>query len=90
MLSKNYEDITRRLSNENAELRECLKHLQKELFDIVDLKTEIYIKRYKAEFGGSSSEIENEEGLRHEIERIREEVFNLPFEESSRELIRKF
>ena len=43
------------------------------------------MKRYRAEYGGSTnSEFENEEALRHDIERIREELFNLPFEESGK------
>ena len=50
MIAKNQEEIQRRLSDENSELKECLKQLQRELFDIVDLKSEIYMKRFKAEF----------------------------------------
>ena len=63
------------------------------MFDIVKLKSDIYIKRFKAEnfkaddpmFNTSSEEI-----LKHEIEKIRENIFNLPFEETGREIIHKF
>ena len=51
MISKNQDEILRRLSDENAEIKECLKALQRELFEIVDLKSEIYMKRYRAEYG---------------------------------------
>ena len=34
--------------------------------------------------------MENEEVIKHDIERIREELFNLPFEESGKEIIMKF
>lgn len=68
--------------------------MQRELFDIVDLKTEIYMKRYKAECsnleGNSTGYYDNEEIIRNEIERIREDIFNLPFEESGKEIIAKF
>lgn len=30
-------------------LKDCLRQLQKELFDIVDLKSDIYKRRYRAE-----------------------------------------
>ena len=62
--------------------------MQRELFDIVDLKSEIYLKRMRAE--GVNEDEEREGVIRHEIERIREELFNLPFEESGKEIIQKF
>ena len=71
-------------------MRECLKELQKELFDIVELKTEIYQKRHTAEYGHPNPDYENEETVKHEIEKIREELFNLPFEQAGTEIIQKF
>ncbi len=56
MIAKNQEEIQRRLCEENTELKDCLKQLQKELFDIVDLKSDIYLKRFRAEFPFSNSE----------------------------------
>lgn len=91
MISKNQDEIMKRVCDENAELKECLKQLQREMFDIVDLKTEIYMKRYRAEFNQTGqNEYDNEEIIKHEIDRIREELFNLPFEESGKEIICKF
>lgn len=81
MIAKSQEEIYKRLSEENMELKECMRALQKELFDIVDFKSEIYMRRHKAEYGQSPSyEFDNEEVLRSDIEKIREELFNLPFE----------
>jgi len=45
MIAKSQEDIYKKLCVENMELKECLKQLQKEIFDIVDFKTEIFVKR---------------------------------------------
>ena len=56
----------------------------------MDLKTDIYMKRCKAEYGQTANEFDNEEALRHDIEKVREELFSLPFEESGKEIIAKF
>lgn len=53
------------------------------------------MKRNKAEYGqqlngGQQYEFDSEEMLRADIEKIREELFNMPFEESGREIIGKF
>jgi len=87
MVTKGSEEIYNKLCEENSELKTCLKSLQRELFDIVDLKTDIYVKRYRAELG---KELESEDQIKHEIERIREELFNQPFEEAGREITAKF
>jgi hypothetical protein len=88
MIAKSQEEIYKRMSDENLELKDCLKQLQKEIFDIVDFKSEIYMKRSKAEY--QQYEFDSEEMLRADIEKIREELFNMPFEESGREIIGKF
>ena len=49
MISKSQEDSYKRISTENHELKDCLKMLQREMFDIVKLKSDIYTKRFKAE-----------------------------------------
>ena len=87
MITHSQEKREADLSNQNNDLRECLKKLQKELFDIVDLKTSIYINRGKAERG---ADFDCEEALRSDIERIREELFDLPFQEVSKQLADKF
>jgi hypothetical protein len=89
MIVKGNEDNMRRLTEENHSLRNCLKDLQKELFEIVEFKKETFMKRYKAE-RGLSIDYENEEVVRHEIERIRDDIFNLPFEEAGRDIVQRF
>lgn len=93
MISKSQEEAYKRVSSENQELKECLKSLQREMFDIVKLKSDIYIKRFKAENFKADDPLCNtssEEILKHEIEKIRDSIFNLPFEETGREIIHKF
>jgi hypothetical protein len=87
MISRSQDDIVRRICDENAELKDCLKALQKEMFDIVDLKTTIYKNRIEAELNGEASPFD---AVRHDLERIREELFGLPFEQAGRELVLKF
>jgi hypothetical protein len=86
----------RRICDENNELKECLKALQKEMFDIVDLKSAIYRNRFEAELsvlGGTSAGQDGSQPfdmVRHDLEKIREELFGLPFDQTARELILKF
>ena len=39
------------MRDENSDLRECLRALQREVMDIVNLKQDMFAKRFKAEFG---------------------------------------
>lgn len=88
----------RRICDENNELKECLKALQKEMFDIVDLKSAIYRNRFEAELsllggsnaGGQDGSAQPFDMVRHDLEKIREELFGLPFDQTARELILKF
>mmetsp|Transcript_27065 Transcript_27065/g.33572 ORF Transcript_27065/g.33572 Transcript_27065/m.33572 type:complete len:105 (+) Transcript_27065:803-1117(+) len=79
------------MRDENQDLRECLRLLQKEIMDIVNFKQEMFGKRFKAEYG-SGREVgqETQEALTHKIELIRDELFNANFEENGRELVQKF
>jgi|LauGreDrversion4_2_1035121.scaffolds.fasta_scaffold415473_1 cob(I)alamin adenosyltransferase len=90
MVSRNQDEIVRRICEENQELKECLKALQKEMFDIVDLKTTIYKNRFEAEFSQADGGLAPFDAVRHDLERIREELFSLPFEQAGRELVMKF
>ena len=93
MISKSQEEAYKRVSQENFDLKDCLKNLQREMFDIVKLKSDIYMKRFKAENYRADDPMCNttsEEILKHEIEKIRESIFNLPFEETGKEIIHKF
>lgn len=58
------------------------------MFDIVKLKTDIYLKRFKAE--NITDGISSEEILKNDIEKIKEELFNLDFEEQGRDIVHRF
>jgi hypothetical protein len=56
------------------------------MFEIVKLKSEVYQKRFKAENYKANdplNQASSDEILRHELEKIRDALFNLPYEESS-------
>lgn len=53
MIARSQEQMYNKLSEENSDLKTCLKQLQKELFEIVDFKTEIFMKRHKAEYSSA-------------------------------------
>ena len=56
------------------------------MFDIVDLKTAIYRNRFEAELGdGTPFDV-----VKHDLEKVRDELFGLPFELAGRELVHKF
>ena len=76
------------MRKENDDLRDCLVMLQREMMEIVTLKNDVFTKRFKAEYG-QATEVppENEEAIAHQIETIREELFNSGFDESGRELV---
>ena len=60
------------------------------MFDIVKLKSDVYQKRLKAENFNAKENFTSEDIIQHEIEKIRDELFNLSFNETSREIIHKF
>lgn len=65
------------MKTENGELKDALKLLQKELLEIVQLKHDVFVRRFKAEFGASKEpSAESEDALAHQIEVVREELFN--------------
>ena len=91
MISKEQEQVYGRMRDENQDLRDCLRLLQKEVMEIVNLKQDMFSKRFKAEFGASKDPApETQEALAHQIDTIRDELFNVNFEENGRELIQKF
>jgi len=79
------------MRDENQDLRECLRLLQKEIMDIVSFKQDMFSKRFKAEYGSAREPAtETQEALAHKVELIRDELFNVNFEENGRELVQKF
>jgi uncharacterized membrane-anchored protein YjiN (DUF445 family) len=87
MISKDQEEVYKKVSEENNDLRECLKLLQREMIEVVCLKNDVFTQRFKAEHG---KDLENDEKVNARIEKIKDELFNLGFEESGKELISKF
>lgn len=57
MITKSREEIQVKTSRENKELKNLLKMLQKEMFDIIKLKSDIYNQRLKVENSITSQEI---------------------------------
>lgn len=59
------------------------------MFDIVKLKSEIYLRRFKAENYNPNDvqAVTSEEILKNEITQIKENLFNLNFDEAGREII---
>ena len=90
MNSKSHEEMNKRLTEEVRELKDCLKQLQREMFDIVKLKSDIYSKRFKAENFKGDASATSEDILKNQIENIKEGLFNVNFEETGREIIHKF
>jgi len=42
MISKDQEEVYKKVSEENNDLRECLKLLQREMFEVVCLKNDVF------------------------------------------------
>lgn len=89
MVSQDQEKLFQQMSTENSQLKDALKMLQRELLDIVQLKHDIYAQRFRAEFG-QHRQPESEGEIAHQIQLIRDELFNSAFDESGKELIHKF
>ena len=54
------------MREENQSLRDCLRQLQKEIMDIVNLKQDMFTKRFKAEYGANREpNAETQEALTH-------------------------
>lgn len=65
--------------------------LQNELMEIVQLKTDTFQRRFKAEYGAHKEPgPETEASLANRIEQIRDSLFNVSLETSGKELISKF
>jgi hypothetical protein len=54
------------------------------MFDIVCLKNDIFTQRFRAENG---KDLENDDKLNAKIEQIRDELFNMSFEQTGKELV---
>ena len=66
MISQDQDARFKEMSEENADLRECLKMLQREIMEIVQVKKDVFSKRFKAEYGASKDvPPETEEAIAH-------------------------
>lgn len=83
MIQRSHEEMYKKIQQENHELKDCLKSLQKEMFEIVKLKSDIYMKRFKAEhFNPNDSEaVISEAIIKNELKKIKEGLFNADFEQ---------
>ena len=59
--------------------------LQREMFDIIKLKSDIYNQRLKVENSITSQEI-----LDHQLQKIKDGLIDLPFEERGQDIITQF
>ena len=57
------------------------------MFDIIKLKSDIYKQRLKVD---NSEAITSEEILTHQLDKIKEGIIDLPFEERGLDIIAKF
>jgi hypothetical protein len=88
MMLKSQEGIMSKLTKENENLKTGFRELQKEMFEIIDLKSDIYSKRFKAEYG---RELESEDQIRTEIEKIKDDLFSCQFDkDTSAFIVNKF
>lgn len=92
MIQRSHEEMYKKIQQENHELKDCLKSLQKEMFEIVKLKSDIYMKRFKAEhFNPNDSEaVTSEAIIKNELKKIKEGLFNADFDQQGRDIIHKF
>ena len=92
MIQKSHEDMYRKIQVENHELKDCLKVLQQEMFEIVKLKSDVYLKRFKAENynPGEADTVTSEAIIKNELKKIKESLFNLGFEQHGQDIIKQF
>jgi len=86
LISKSHGSIEETLKNENTELRDCLKMLQKELFEIVQIKRDTFKQRYRTEFNVEADSKHTEDDL----EEVSDGMMNLHFDQSGPNLIPTF
>ena len=76
MISNSYEDIRNRLIAENDLLREALASVQKELFEILEQKKELFFKRRRIELGEDNKE--EFDFAQTNLLNIKKELFEMP------------
>lgn len=84
MISRGYEEAQNRLLVENQELRNAFQLLQKELIEIMKQRREALHKRLSAEAG------EDPKLAEFDLNHIKPDIFNLPFQNISEEVMQTF
>eukprot|EP00359_Climacostomum_virens_P002675 CAMPEP_0204905296 /NCGR_PEP_ID=MMETSP1397-20131031/5344_1 /ASSEMBLY_ACC=CAM_ASM_000891 /TAXON_ID=49980 /ORGANISM="Climacostomum Climacostomum virens, Strain Stock W-24" /LENGTH=437 /DNA_ID=CAMNT_0052074167 /DNA_START=1132 /DNA_END=2448 /DNA_ORIENTATION=- len=84
MIAKGYEENQNRLLNENIELRNAFDLLQRELFEIIKQRREAFSRRQALE------QQEEPDYGDFELNRIRSEMFSMPFESVSETVVQTF
>jgi X breakpoint 2-interacting protein len=84
MISRGYEEAQNRLLVENQELRNAFQLLQKELVEIMKQRREALHKKLAAELG------EDPKLAEFDLNLVKPEIFNLPFQNISEEVIQTF
>ena len=86
LVTKANQEIQNNLKSENQDLRECIKMLQKELLEIIQLKSNTFSRRYNNEF---KQEL-NEDFAKHNIVPVKEDLINMPFDNCGKDIISQF
>ena len=84
--ARTHEQAHKRALAENTDLRECLKTLQQELFEIVTFKSEAFKKQFSAQF----QQDPDSKLLNHQLAPFREELFDAHFGNTARAILPKF
>ncbi len=78
MISNSYEEIRNRLLAENELLREALGSIQKELYEILEQKKEIFLKRRRIELGEENNN--DFDFIQGTFLNLKKELFEMPLQ----------
>ena len=85
MISKGFEENQNALLLENKELRSAFELLQNELQEMMKQRKEAFNKRYSDELGENAPDF-----AEFEVSGIRPDIFNLPFQKVSEDVVKTF
>lgn len=85
MISKGFEENQNALLLENKELRSSFELLQNELQEMMKQRREAFHKRYAEELGENAPDFSD-----FKVEVIRPEMFNMPFQKVSEDVVKTF
>jgi len=88
LISRTNQERIRGLEQENHEVRECLRMLQREMIEIVAIKQDSFWKRY--EISTSKQLDPNDPVLKPVIKPLSEETFNISFQKDAKIVVTQF